>query len=308
MKKYILLFAVALFALSLSSCRKEDPLNPESIITVNTKEKNDFDKWLEANFVNPYNISIKYRYEMDQTSSYSYYTIPADLECSIIMAHLVKYLCIDSYDEVAGVKFTRTYFPKMFFFIGEWEYSNNGTFRLGTAEGGKKIILTGLNYLPYVMQGAYSIYSGDPEGGLNHYYVKTIHHEFTHILNQTKDFPADFRLVTPTSYVADSWSDDEYESGYLPRGFVSAYSQKEDREDFAEILSLYITNSQETWDSWMVEAGDEGASLIEAKLSIVKSYMRTTFEIDLDVLRDVVLRRQAEVFNGEVDLRSLEIL
>lgn len=308
MKKYILLFAVALFALSLSSCRKEDPLNPESIITVNTKEKNDFDKWLEANFVNPYNISIKYRYEMDQTSSYSYYTIPADLECSIIMAHLVKYLCIDSYDEVAGVKFTRTYFPKMFFFIGEWEYSNNGTFRLGTAEGGKKIILTGLNYLPYVMQGAYSTYSGDPEGGLNHYYVKTIHHEFTHILNQTKDFPADFRLVTPTSYVADSWSDDEYESGYLPRGFVSAYSQKEDREDFAEILSLYITNSQETWDSWMVEAGDEGASLIEAKLSIVKSYMRTTFEIDLDVLRDVVLRRQAEVFNGEVDLRSLEIL
>jgi len=308
MKKYILLFAVALFALSLSSCRKEDPLNPESIITVNTKEKNDFDKWLEANFVNPYNISIKYRYEMDQTSSYSYYTIPADLECSIIMAHLVKYLCIDSYDEVAGVKFTRTYFPKMFFFIGEWEYSNNGTFRLGTAEGGKKIILTGLNYLPYVMQGAYSSYRGDPEGGLNHYYVKTIHHEFTHILNQTKDFPADFRLVTPTSYVADSWSDAEYGSGYLPRGFVSSYSQKEDREDFAEILSLYITNSQETWDSWMVEAGDEGAPLIEAKLSIVKSYMRTTFEIDLDVLRDVVLRRQAEVFNGEVDLRSLEIL
>ena len=263
MKKYILLFAVALFALSLSSCRKEDPLNPESIITVNTKEKNDFDKWLEANFVNPYNISIKYRYEMDQTSSYSYYTIPADLECSIIMAHLVKYLCIDSYDEVAGVKFTRTYFPKEFFLMGEWEYKNNGVYTLGTAEGGKKIILMGINYLPK--------YSTTAEN-LNYYYLKTIHHEFTHILNQTKDFPVTFSQVSGASedgYLADSWNAADYSADHLQRGFITRYSQHSDREDFAECMSMYVTHDAAWWEAQLAAAkGDaevfaEGAKAID---------------------------------------------
>ena len=94
------------------------------------------------------------------------------------MAHLVKYLCLESYDEVAGIDFTRNYFPKMIFTIGEWEYRNNGTIILGTAESGKKILLTGVNYL--------DTYKSSP-AALNHYYFKTIHHEFTHILNHTKE-------------------------------------------------------------------------------------------------------------------------
>ena len=110
-------------------------------------EKNAFDRWLDANYVHPYNIEFKYRYENNETDL-NYYSVPASYENSIVMAHLVKYLCIDSYDEVAGVTFTRTYFPKEFFLMGEWEYKNNGVFTLGTAEGGKKILLMGLNYLP----------------------------------------------------------------------------------------------------------------------------------------------------------------
>ena len=306
MKKYIYLFLA--FSLSLStlvSC-EEEKLNPESIITVDAKSKNDFDMWLDANYLNPYNIKVEYRYQLDETSSYSYYTIPADLDCSIIMAHLLKYLCVDSYDEVAGMAFTRKYFPKLFFFTGEWEYSNNGTIRLGYAEGGKKIVLTGLNYLPVVLSQGYRGIA-DPASALNYYYVKTIHHEFTHILNQTKDFPADFKLVTPTSYVADSWSEGEYTSGYLARGFISAYAQKEDREDFAEMVALYVTNPASQWESWIQSAGTTGAPLINAKLDIAKSYMKNTFDIDMDALRETVLRRQNDVFSGVVDLTSLEI-
>ena len=126
MKKH-LYFLVSLAAVLtlLSSCRKE-VLSPESIITVDAMELNDFDKWLEANFVNPYNIEFKYRYENNETDL-NYYSVPADYDNSVIMAHLVKYLCIDSYDEVAGSLFTRKYFPKEFFLMGEWEYKNNGT-------------------------------------------------------------------------------------------------------------------------------------------------------------------------------------
>ena len=300
MKKYIVFFLMAVTA--FGSCRKE-VLNPTSIISPEVKEKNDFDKWLDANYLNPYNIEVKYRYEMDETN-YSYYTIPARIDCSIILAHLIKYLCIDTYDEVAGASFTRRYFPKMFVYMGEWEYKNNGTYTLGTAEGGKKIFMAGVNYLPEVMAGRYQDYT-DPAKAINHFYVKTIHHEFTHILNQTKDFPADFKQVTPSGYVNDSWN--EY-SGNLGRGFISKYSQASDREDFAEMMALYVTNSQEWWDSQLSEAGQEGADLITTKLDIVKSYMKTNFGISLDELRASVLRRQDDVTSGQVDLTSLNIL
>ena len=112
MKKYLL---YALLAVStgtaLVSC-SEDDLNAESVITIDKKQANDFDKWLTANFVNPYNLEFKYRYEYKETDA-DYYTIPAELNQAIEMAHLVKYLCLESYDEVAGIDFTRNYFPKM---------------------------------------------------------------------------------------------------------------------------------------------------------------------------------------------------
>ena len=305
MKKYIVFALVsALFAVAFSSCRKDEPLSKDSIITMDDYVQNDFDKWLEANFVNPYNIVFKYRYQIDE-SNRTYYTIPASYDCAIIMAHIVKYLCIDSYDEVAGVNFTRQYFPKMFFIIGEWEYNNNGTMILGTAEGGKKILLTGVNWIPKVLDGTYSS-SYDIARGLNHYYIKTIHHEFTHILNQTKDFPVEFSQITPNDYVYNDWSNAPYNSGYMQRGFISSYAQHSDGEDFAEMLSIYVTNTQEQWDSWMADAGD-AASLITAKLDLVKSYMLGTYDINIDQLRATILRRQDEVAAGQVDLTSLTI-
>lgn len=305
MKKYIVFALVsALFAVAFSSCRKDEPLSKDSIITMDDYVQNDFDKWLEANFVNPYNIVFKYRYQIDE-SNRTYYTIPASYDCAVIMAHLVKYLCIDSYDEVAGVNFTRLYFPKMFFVIGEWEYNNNGTIILGTAEGGKKILLTGVNWIPKVLDGTFSP-SYDTARGLNHYYIKTIHHEFTHILNQTKDFPVEFSQITPNDYVYNDWSNAPYNSGYMQRGFISSYAQHSDREDFAEMMSIYVTNTQEQWDSWMADAGD-AASLITAKLDLVRSYMLGTFDINIDQLRATILRRQDEVAAGQVDLTSLTI-
>lgn len=291
-----LVSATAALAL-LSSCQKEE-LSGDSIITVDAMELNDFDKWLEANFVYPYNIEFKYRYENNETDL-DYYSVPADYDNSVIMAHLVKYLCIDSYDEVAGALFTRKYFPKEFFLMGEWEFKNNGVYTLGTAEGGKKIILMGINYLSRYMTTA---------ANLNHYYLKTVHHEFTHILNQTKDYPVTFDQVSGSSvngYIADSWNDSQYNNN-LECGFITKYARHSPREDFAEMMSVYVTNSAAWWEARMVEAGD-GRSTIETKLGIVKNYMLETFGIELDDLRDAILRRQDEVMAGKVDLTNIDL-
>ncbi|MBQ3245507.1 MAG: putative zinc-binding metallopeptidase [Bacteroidales bacterium] len=296
MKRYSFIYFLAALMCIASSC-SEDPLKEESVIKVAQYEENDFDRWLRVNFLTPYNIDFIYRYEFIE-SDMNYYTVPADMTSSIMMAHLVKYLCIESYDEVAGIAFTRTYFPKMFFLIGEFEYRNNGTMILGTAEGGKKILLSGLNYLQQM--------ATDIEM-LNYYYIKTIHHEFVHILNQTVEYSADYQLVTGSGYVADSWSEYPYNVGYLERGFISAYSQQSADEDFAEMMSTYITNSEEWWEAQMEAAGETGRMYINKKLDLVRDYLEDGFNIDIDELRATLMRRQQDVAEGKIDLTSVEI-
>ena len=313
MKKNIL-YAILLAtgAMTLGACSSDDPDEGKSVIVTPNEEQTEFDKWLEVNFATPYNIDFKYRYK-ETESDYDYYTVPAKYNDAIKMAHLVKYLCVETYDEVAGTDFTRRYFPKMFFLIGEWEYRNNGTYILGTAEGGRKILLAGLNYL------SDNIAKG-PEY-MNYFYFKTIHHEFTHIMNQTKEIPADFQLVTGDKYVGDMWSEEPYNKEYLANGFITAYSQNSYQEDFAEMLSTYITNDASQWEEWLEEADKAAAEkakktgettaapseLLSSKLDIVRRYMKENFNIDIDVLRETVQRRQADVFAGKVDLTDITV-
>ena len=314
MKKLIYSITIVLAALAASSCQR-DVIEPESVIKDSTVEMNDFDRWLEVNFLKPYNIEFKYRYALNE-SDMGYYTVPADVNSSVIYAHLVKYLCIDTYDEIAGVSFTRSYFPKMFFLIGTWEYRNNGSIVLGTAEAGKKIMLAGVNELPLVFQ----YYEGaELDDYLNTYYIKTIHHEFTHILNQTKAFSDSFKQITSATYVADACFDtDNYWRG---RGYITAYAQSEPREDFAELLSEYVTHNAAWWAQQIADASKEtaevrktdpsaedGATLIESKIDIVRNYMQDAWNIDIDVLRDIINRRMGDVVAGKVDLNTVEIL
>jgi substrate import-associated zinc metallohydrolase lipoprotein len=300
MKKYIKYFAVAAASvLALASCKQEQ-LNQESVIKDSRAEQTEFDKWLANNLLNPYNIQIKYRYELMETN-FSYWTTPADYEQSIIYAHLVKYLCVDTYDEVAGTTFTCKYFPKLFFLEGTFHYDNNGQMILGTAEGGRKIFLGGVNHLRGVLEEAQE---AQDAGTLNEFYFKTIHHEFTHILNQTKDFTPDYKMISGTDYVLNAW-DETNRTTYLKFGFISQYSQHSDREDFAEMLSTYVINTPQQWNAWMSQAGTEGAKKIEQKLEMVRSYMLEAWDIDLDELRDVVLRRTDDVLAGRVNLTDL---
>ena len=315
MKKNLLyIIPLALLTLAMAACNSDD-IDSESVITADSYEQNEFDKWLEENFRNPYNIDFKYRYEEIETDL-TYYTVPAEYWQAVKMAHLVKYLCVETYNEVAGIEFTRSYFPKMFFLDGTWHFRNNGSYELGTAEGGKKICLMGINYLNGVLDGTYDS-RFEMADGLNFYYIKTIHHEFTHILNQTTDYPTSFRQVTPSSYVSDSQFSEPFVSTYLERGFITAYAQTNSDEDFAEMISEYVTHDADWWDEQMEAADDiyegdpnqaqTGRVLIEQKLDIARAYMHNTWGIDIDKLRDTILRRQGNVTSGKIDLTDLTI-
>jgi len=289
--------AVLIAGMAFYSCSSDEPDTSKSVITTGNTEKNEFDRWLDENFVKPYNIDFKYRYE-DIEGDYDYYLVPARYDDAITMAHLVKYLCVETYNEVAGMDFTCSYFPKMFFTVGEWEYNNNHSIVLGTSEGGRKIFLAGLNYLPRYIKS---------ETLLNEFYFKTIHHEFVHVLNQKKSIPTAFQAVTSDAYVAGMWNQEPYNTGYLTRGFVSDYAQESFGEDFAEVMSIYITNTPKAWDEKLRLAGDEGKSLILTKLDIIRDYLAENFQVDIDKLRDVLQRRQADVVAGNVDLSDITV-
>ena len=53
----------------------------------------------------------------------------------------------------------------------------------------------------------------------------------------------------------------------------------------------------------MAKASKEGKAAIETKLDIVRDWLKTSWEIDLDALREIVQRRSANV--KLLDLQTL---
>lgn len=290
MKKLIGIF-IALATLSLWSC-SEDDLDPNSIFENNPggTVSNEFDAWLVKNYTEPYNIEFKYRFEDKETDD-TYNLIPADYNRAIALAKFTKYLWLESYEELLGPDFIRTYTPRLMFLVGSPAYNTNGSIVLGTAEGGLKITLYNVNSL--------SLTSIDVEQ-LNYWYFKTMHHEFAHILHQTKEYSTDFNEITPSNYQSTSWvnlSDQEA----LNLGFVSPYASSETQEDFVEIISIYVTHTAAYWNNLVGSANAQGRAWINQKLELVKDYMTTTWGIDLDALRDIVQRRSQEVAQWDVN-------
>ena len=288
--KYAIL--VIFIACGLGSCSNDD-LSSQSVFSTEAPQRNEFDTWLLKNYVYPYDIDFKYRME-DKESDHDYNLVPADYDKSVAMAKLVKFLWIDAYVEVMNNKreFICTYGPKMLHLIGSPAY-DEGKITLGTAEGGLKVTLYNVNAL--------EVKNPDIEV-LNYWYFHTMHHEFTHILHQTIEFPKEFYEVSTGKYTGAGWVNISTAAA-LAKGFITAYGSTEVHEDFAEIVSNYITHDATWWATQRIAAGT-GASYIDEKLEIARTYMSEVWNIDLDQLRDIVQRRSSEVIG--MDLVNLK--
>lgn len=285
---------IALFVITcLPACDDDDPNTSVSVIDFGDEKKNEFDKYLEHIFVNPYNIEYIYKY-VDIESDYNYELVPAKYDNAVKMANLIKYLCLDAYAEVAPDDFLKLYFPKMFMLIGSPAYNNAGTMVLGTAEGGLKITLYNMNNLDV-----------SNVERLFEMYFHTIFHEFSHILHQTKDYTTDFDKICVTDYVGDSWNGAWNDKSSLEAGFISDYSSKEPNEDFVELISHYVTYTEDQWNAKMVQAGDVGSARLNQKMDIIRTYLQESWDIDIDALRTAIMERAAKL--DEYDLDNIKI-
>lgn len=278
----------SLFTL-LTSCA-EEKLNPTSIFQTKESSNKPFDNWLFENYVMPYNIELKYHLE-DKETDYQYTLVPATTESSIKVAHSVLYCWLQAYDEVAGINFTRKYVPKVIQLVGSNAHNKKGTVVMGTAENGMKVTLYAVNFFK------------NDRTTLNTYF-QIMHHEFTHILTQNKEYDTEFRTISDGDYITGDWSN-KYESEALAAGFITAYAMSEYNEDFAETLSYYLIYTSSQWKSKMTLAGEDGAAIIERKLELIRKYMKTSWDIDIDEMRDVLQRRINDVVGGKVDITKV---
>ena len=330
--KHTYIFLFGLLALLASACSNDD-LDKESIFTETTQtESTPLDQWVKTNFTDPYNIRFLYRYNDKETNNY-YNVIPADYDKSVALAILLKHVWIDTYTELVGQDFMKTYCPRIYQLIGSAEYnSSTGSIVLGTAEGGVKVTLFRVNDIdvdhpvidsdsPYPNTEAVPI-------DLNYWFFHTMHHEFCHILTQKKDYSTDFRTISTANYQRASWINVKDKDAGV-KGFVTGYASMEYNEDFAETYATYITHTEDAWNKLLENSikvkldenedtiftydknGNKypvydysGYEAIIKKLNIVKDYFQKQWGIDIDKLRTIVLRRSQEV--KDLDLHTLK--
>lgn len=229
---------VAVAAMSLSSCG-DDKLGPtifpevdESLDPSSTTYK--LDKFLKDNYLDPFNLTFLYKMP-DVSTNMNYNLVPAEYTKAIDMAVACKYLWFDVYETVASKEFLKTYGPRIILLVGSAQISPNYGETVGLAEGGVKITLFKVNAM-----NPYNFWE------MNDSYFHTMHHEFAHVLHQTKIYPTEFREISNGHYVPSEWRDRGVEIS--SEGFVTGYAASEYNEDFAETVACYITYTDARWE------------------------------------------------------------
>ncbi len=233
------LLLVAVAAMSLTSCG-EDKLGPTIFPDVDeTLDPNShsyqLDKFLRTNYLEKYNLTFLYKMP-DISTNMNYNLVPADYTNSVDLAVLCKHLWFDVYDKVAGSDFLKLYGPRIILLVGSPAINaDSGSETVGLAEGGIKITLFKVNSMNVANFQQ-----------MNDLYFHTMHHEFAHILHQTKTYPTEFNTISVGRYDPNNW---QYRGDEVTSlGFVTPYGSSEYREDFAETIACFIVYTETEWN------------------------------------------------------------
>lgn len=267
--------ALIVFITMAVSCR--DPYNHDLDESKLNFAQNDLpaptvlDDWLFENFTAPYNIEVKYRWDASEVDVNKVLVPPIPGKVQSIMS-VVKDAWITPYVEEAGGTFLKTFCPKQFVLIGSPNFNPGGTITLGTAEGGRKIVLFVVNDFD------------DANRSKIKEQMHTVHHEFAHILHQNIVYPNEFKQITPGAYTAD-WSNIPISTAQS-RGFITSYAMSAPDEDFVEMVATMLTEGQRGFDRIVCAIPSADAqALIRQKQQIVVNYFLDVYKIDFYALQ-----------------------
>ena len=277
-KIYLLLVALAVFA----SCKKEDDLGDVSAIPGlggDSWVATDLDTYIRDEFTIPFNVAAKYKWDQGELDFDKTLTPPREEKIKPVLSSIKK-VWIDNYVAEAGKLFMQKYIPKFFVLVGSANWNTDGTITLGTAEGGRRIVLYVLNdFRVKGMQGYV------PSDSVNiKMMFHTIEHEFGHILHQTVLYPQDFKRISVGDYTSN-WNNIA-DSTANEKGFISAYAQSAADEDFVEMISIMLTEGKARYDAFVNNIKSaEARSKLRQKEAIVVSYFKDVWNINFTSLQ-----------------------
>ena len=280
MKRYNNIFLAALFGatLLLGGCREEEKIADDLYIPGLGGEKyaeHELDKWLYQNYTLPYNIDVVYRWDAAQaySSLSEVQLVPVEFDAVQPMMAALRDVWFEPYIQATGNSqdFLKEVAPKKIVLVGSLEYQN-GSYKLGQAEGGCKILLLNVNN-----------FDASDENELKES-LHTIVHEFTHILHQTKLFDKKYQEISTGRYNSNWTLLKDPEARRL--GFITSYAMLNKDEDFAEMVSGILVFGYDWFkDTVLAEAeksteNPNAKADLEAKLAIVESYFKETWNIE----------------------------
>lgn len=301
--KYIIGFLMLAFV----SCSEEDFVPNETLLGLGGDEQTytEVDNWIYENLTKPYNIDVKYKWEQSELDK-NKTLVPINEDLVVPVMKMIKKIWIDTYVELAGPSFIRQLAPKRFVLVGSPSYNSSGTYTAGEAEGGRKITIYRLNW-----------YDNTDKDMIQNI-MKTVHHEFAHIMHQTIMYPTDFKSITPEGYTT-SWNNTSDEEA-IKLGFVSTYARSTSNEDFVEMIARIAVYGPEWYEERVAQAAAMYADpaqnvgmtynpveVLRTKESYVENYLKDIWGInfyDQDGEKGLVGMVQDainEVVNGNID-------
>ncbi|MDB5246541.1 MAG: hypothetical protein JWQ40_935 [Segetibacter sp.] len=245
MKIIKLSFLVLPLALFASSCKKEEALGPIDNIPGlggDTWASTSTDRWIHSNLTLPFNIGVKYKWDQSELQSDMDKTlVPPKEEKIIPVMDAIKKAWIDPYIAEAGLPFFKKISPKFFVLEGSPAYQS-GAIKLGTAEGGRKVVLYNIN--GFRIKGMPGYTPGDTATVIEMFHV--IQHEFAHILDQNIKVPIEFSASSARSYTSDWLNVTEQDA--LDEGFITQYSISGKADDWAEMVSMMLVYGKPWFD------------------------------------------------------------
>ena len=272
-KIYLVIAALAI----LASCKKEDDLGDVSTIPGlggDTWATTPIDRWISDTLTTPFNVSAKYKWDQGELEFDKTLT-PPDESKIIPVLSAIKKVWIDTYVAEAGKTFMQKYIPKFFVLVGSASWNLDGTITLGTAEGGRRVVLYILN--DFRVKGMTGYVPGDSTNIKMMFH--TIEHEFGHILHQTVLYPEDFRRISVGDYTSNWNNTPEAEAN--EKGFVTAYAQSAPDEDFVEMISMMLSEGKAGYEAIVNSITSTTAkNRLRQKEAIVVTYFKDVWGIN----------------------------
>lgn len=281
MAKYKIYLVIAALAM-LASCKKEDDLGDVSTIPGlggDTWAATSIDTWILDTLTTPYNVSAKYKWDQGELDFDKTLTPPKE-EKIIPLLSAIKKVWIDNYVAEAGKKFMQQYIPKFFVLVGSANWNTDGTITLGTAEGGRRIVLYVLNDFRVKGMTGYVLSDSTNIKTMFH----TIEHEFGHIMHQNVLYPEDFKRISTGDYTSNWNNMTDAEAN--EKGFITAYAQSASDEDFVEMISMMLVEGKAGYEAILSSITNATAkSKLRQKEAIVVTYFKDVWGIDFSSLQ-----------------------